>query len=157
MNRSRREFLKKSVSRGVFSILAINGVFLPGRALGVWQQQNFSAQSFDDTWRLLFAQREVRYDKRLTLEIPRTAENGASVPLTVSCELENIAKIYLLVEKNPFPLSAQFDLYPALDVYIKARVKMAESCDVVVVAETTEKQLLQTRQAVKVSKGGCGG
>ena len=77
------------------------------------------------------------------------------VPVTISSELENIRRLYLLVEKNPTPLAAEFELSSQVLAYVGARIKMAESSYIIVVAEH-ESGLLTSRQWVNVVQGGCG-
>jgi sulfur-oxidizing protein SoxY len=67
-----------------------------------------------------------------------------------------VQKIYLLVEKNPIPLAAVFALSESLQAFVSARLKMAETCDVWVVAETAD-ALFSAKANVKVTIGGCGG
>ena len=86
---------------------------------------------------------------------PEIAENGAVVPITISSELEQIKRIYIWVEKNPTPLAAEFELDESVAVYITARIKMAESCPVIIIAEQDDR-LLRRQQWVKVMQGGCG-
>ncbi len=153
----RRQFLKKSILYSGYSVLAVKSLFYAPRAFAVWNPNNYLPRNYQDTLVHLFADREISSTSKLKLKAPRTAENGAVVPITITSSLDNIKRIFVLVEKNPMPLNAEFQLSPMLDVYIKARIKMAENSDIIVIAETEDKQLLSTRKAVKVSKGGCGG
>ena len=156
MHNTRRNFLKKTASIGTFCVFSISTLFIPKNAQGKWLEENFKADSFDKSLKHLFNDAEIIDSNKIKLKLPKTAENGAVVPITIKSNLDNINKIYILVEKNPVPLAAEFDLSPHVDVYIKARIKMAESCDVVVIAASDE-QLYRTRKSVKVTVGGCGG
>ena len=91
----------------------------------------------------------------IRLILPAVAENGAVVPLTIISELEGIDKVMIWVEKNPSPLVAQFEFSTSVAPYITARIKMAESCPVTVVAHQGE-QWLRCQQWVQVMQGGCG-
>ncbi len=153
MHNSRRDFLKKAASLTAFSISALVN---SQNAQGKWLKENFSDGSFEKSFNHLFNDSEIIDSNKIKLKLPRTAENGAVVPITIESDLENINKVYILVEKNPVPLAAEFNLSPPVDVYIKARIKMAESCDVVVIAASDE-QLYRARKSVKVTVGGCGG
>lgn len=93
---------------------------------------------------------------KIKLKLPRIAENGSVVPITITSTIENVDSIYILSEKNPVPLIAQFSLDPELETFIGARFKMAKTCDVIVIVKA-EDQYYQTRQRVKVTLGGCGG
>lgn len=153
MQRTRRDFLKKTTS---LSVLSFVGLISPQFAQGKWLEKKFSAGSFEKSFAHLFNNAEIIDSKKIKLMLPKNAENGATVPLTITSSLDNINKVYILVEKNPMPLAAEFEISPFVDVYIKARIKMAETCDVIVIAASDEK-FYRTRKSVKVTKGGCGG
>jgi sulfur-oxidizing protein SoxY len=104
----------------------------------------------------LFNGADLTETDQIGIEIPIIAENGAVVPLTITSSLSQVKAIYILVEKNPIPLSAKFVLAPELEVFISARLKMAETSDVWVIAESDE-GLFSARKKVKVTIGGCGG
>lgn len=156
MTNSRRQFLQSTATLSAFAVFAVGGLLKPGIANALWRNENFTSGTLDQTMKQLFQDREILPSKQLIIKAPRTAENGAAVPLTIKSKLDKISKIYLLIEKNPVPLAAEFTLSEEIDVYLKARVKMAESCDLIVIAEN-EGQLLSARKAVKVTVGGCGG
>lgn len=91
----------------------------------------------------------------IQLGLPSIAENGAVVPLTISSELEGIDQLMVWVEKNPTPLAASFEISPNVALYITARIKMAQSCPVIVVARQGDRWL-RCQQWVQVMQGGCG-
>ncbi len=153
---NRRQFLQCSASLGAFSVFAVTGMLRPGSAHAQWREDFFSAGNLEQTLKRLFQDREIVDSNRISIKAPKTAENGAIVPITIKSDLDNVNKVYLLVEKNPVPLAAEFSLTAAVAVYLKARIKMAESCDVIAIADTGE-QLLRTNRPVDVSIGGCGG
>lgn len=156
MHNTRRDFLKKTASLSAFSVLSISGLINSQSAQGKWLEQNFRAVSFENSFNQLFGDAEMIDSNKIKLSLPKTAENGSVVPITIRSDLENINKVYILIEKNPVPLAAEFNLSPQMDVYVKARIKMAESCDVVVIAASDE-NFYRTRKAVNVTVGGCGG
>ena len=149
---SRRQFMQRSIAGWLALLSACFGRHaVYASALGL----DFSAAAYADILQQLFHERPIVDSTALTISLPQTAENGAVVPISISSELDNIQRLYLLVEKNPSPLAAEFSLSPALAVYVTARIKMAESCNVVVIAEQGER-LLSSRQWVNVVQGGCG-
>ncbi|MDD1622861.1 MAG: thiosulfate oxidation carrier protein SoxY [Methylococcaceae bacterium] len=103
----------------------------------------------------LFADRSISYNDRINLSLPKIAENGAVVPITISSELDAIDRVYILIERNPTPLAAVFELSSEAMVYLTARIKMAESCNVVVIVRQGER-LFKAQQWVNVVMGGCG-
>jgi len=90
---------------------------------------------------------------------PDIAENGAVVPVKVEIDeakLPNVTKIYVMVEKNPNPLSAMFMIPEGTEKYVETRVKVAQTCDLYAIAEADGK-LYMTKKETKVTLGGCGG
>ncbi|WP_305908246.1 thiosulfate oxidation carrier protein SoxY [Methylomarinum sp. Ch1-1] len=156
MDNTRRQFLHKTASLSAFTVFAISGLITPDRVHAQWRKHHFADASFEQILRRLFKNREIVDSDQISIKAPKTAENGATVPITINSSLDGIDKLYLLVEKNPAPLSAIFTLSPSVDVYVKARIKMAESCDVVVIA-ASGKHLYRARRSINVTTGGCGG
>ena len=93
---------------------------------------------------------------QVTLKVPDIAENGAVVPVTVSTSLADVESISVLVEKNPTPLVAIFELSPQSVPDISVRIKMGESSKVQTVVKAGGK-LYSASKEVKVTIGGCGG
>ena len=90
---------------------------------------------------------------------PDIAENGAVVPIRVEVDqtvLPKVSKVYVLVEMNPNPLAAVFDIASGTEVYIETRVKVAQTGDLYAVVES-DGQLFMASRETKVTLGGCGG
>ena len=92
----------------------------------------------------------------VTLKIPEIAENGAVVPVTVSTDLSDVESISVVVDNNPTPLAASFELGPKSVPMVSVRIKMAESSPVRAIVNAGGK-LYSTQKDVKVTIGGCGG
>lgn len=152
----RREFFKRMIQITGLSVAYFNSFFNDQTVLAS-ESNDGPPAAFKETLTRLFGSREITPSRKIKLKAPYIAENGAVVPITISSPLENISKLYILVEDNPSPLNAEFTLSPVLDVFLKARIKMAADSHVVIIAETRDKLLLSTKQRIKVSKGGCGG
>lgn len=147
----RRDFLKKGISI-VGGIAACSGI---KAALAARVAEHFAGDRFDRVVTRLFGTQAIVDSDQIELNLPEIAENGAVVPLTISSELEGIERFYLLVEKNPTPLAAEFELSGSALAYVSARIKMASSCHVIVIAKCSE-QLLRTKRWVEIGQGGCG-
>jgi sulfur-oxidizing protein SoxY len=93
---------------------------------------------------------------KITLKAPEIAENGAVVPVSIKTSLENVESISIVVEKNPRPMVANFEIPPGTLADISSRIKMAETSDVTAVIKTSD-GLYSTARQVKVTIGGCGG
>ncbi len=149
---TRRQFFLRSIFGAVALLTAL---FSRNIAYASWLPLDFSPDTYANILKRLFNDRLIIDSELLKISLPQIAENGSVVPITISSELENIQRLYILVEKNPTPLAAEFSLGAALTVYVTARIKMAESCHVVVIAEQGDR-LLSGRQWVNVVLGGCG-
>jgi sulfur-oxidizing protein SoxY len=94
--------------------------------------------------------------KDITITSPDIAENGAVVPVAVTSNLPKTQEIYIVVEKNPNPLTAGFTIPEGTDPFVSTRVKMGQSTNVYAVVKADGK-LYSTHKETKVTLGGCGG
>ncbi|MDO9215163.1 MAG: thiosulfate oxidation carrier protein SoxY [Methylococcales bacterium] len=145
MSNYRREFLKKTAVLTT-SALAINTQSVHAQ----WLADSFSPNLLDGT-----VKTDIIDTDKIEIKLPKITGNGAAVPITVSSSLENIQSISILVEKNPVPLVAKFNLSAELDVFVSARIKMAETSNVIVLVKTHD-GLYRAKEQVKVVLGGCG-
>jgi sulfur-oxidizing protein SoxY len=148
MNLTRRVFI-----RGAAAAAAL--LALP-RALLAWPEKAFEAKSQDDTLNALFGTTETTESSAVVLSAPDIAENGAVVPVSVSSTLENVESISVIVEQNPSPLAASFDLGPNAVADVSTRLKMGKTSNVMAVVKADGK-LHTASKEVKVTIGGCGG
>lgn len=140
---NRRAFILKSVMLSGYgiSLLSANTVFA----------QDALQETIDN---LVKGKKTTDSDK-ITLKIPKIAENGAVVPISVSTSLVNVESIAILVPKNPIPLSAKFKLTGDLEPFVSTRIKMAATSDVIVLVETSD-AVYRSTEHVSVTIGGCG-
>lgn len=148
-----RRFFLKTLCRWVAAISA--SLTFPKPALSKWPEQNFAAGDFSTRFRQVFADSPVVDSQDILINLPDIAENGAVVPITISSELPGIKRVFIWAEKNPTPLVGEFELDESMLVFLTARIKMAESCPVIVIAQQGE-SLLRNQKWVKVMQGGCG-
>jgi len=100
---------------------------------------------------------------RITLRLPNIAENGNAVPLAVSVEspmtaADHVTRIHVFADRNPTPEVATFELTPAMGrAQADTRIRLAETQDVVVLAEMNDGAIFVARAEVRVTIGGCGG
>jgi sulfur-oxidizing protein SoxY len=96
----------------------------------------------------------------LALEAPARAIDAAVVPIAIRSKLPQtatrwISKIYLIIDANPSPISAIFQLTPESGrADIETRVRVDAYSHVRAIAETSDGQLFMTTRFVKAS-GGC--
>lgn len=102
----------------------------------------------------------VRTD-RVTLEIPRLADNGHAVPLKISVasamtEREYVRTIHVLSERNPRPLVAVFHLNPhCARAEVSTRVRLNGSQRVVVLAGLSDGTWWSGSAQVEVTETAC--
>ena len=149
---SRRDIFKRSFA--VASLLMGAGL-LPELAQA-FEKSAFEAKTIAEVFKALGLAMPAE-SKEVGLTAPDIAENGAVVPMTVQTNLPGVKKLLLLVEKNPSPLIAQFNVNPSVDANFQTRAKMGQSCDVYAVAVMEDGKTLFTKKEVKVTLGGCGG
>ena len=151
--KSRREVLAHSAR--VAALLAVAGM-LPRAALAAYEAKAFEMKSFADVMKALGAATPIE-SKDVTLTGPDIAENGAVVPVVVSTALPGVKRLLVLVEKNPFTLSAMFDVGDSVEPTFSTRVKMAQTSHVYAVAMMADGKVLFAQKEIKVTLGGCGG
>jgi len=122
----------------------------------VWPEKAFAATEADSAMSALLGTTEATSSDRITLKVPEIAENGAVVPVTISTTLENVESISIVVEKNPRPLAASFEIPAGTLPDVSSRIKMGETSDVIAVIKT-DAGIFSTSKQVKVTIGGCGG
>jgi sulfur-oxidizing protein SoxY len=100
---------------------------------------------------------------KVTLELPEIAENGNTVPLTVSVESpmtsnDYVKAIHVMATENPQPGVVTFR-FTALSGKASAatRMRLAKTQEVIGLAELSDGKFLIGRRTVKVTIGGCGG
>lgn len=100
---------------------------------------------------------------RIKLDVPQIAENGLVVPINVEVEspmtsADFVKSVHVYAEKNPLPGVISYKFTPeAGKAAASTRMRLAETQDIVVVAEMSNGQIFSTRAEVKVTIGGCGG
>jgi len=100
---------------------------------------------------------------RVMLEMPQIAENGNTVPMSVSVESpmtdsDYVKHVHVFAEGNPTPEVASFHFTPMCGVaQVSTRMRMAKTQDIVAVAEMSDGSIFMNRVQVKVTIGGCGG
>ena len=96
----------------------------------------------------------------IAIEMPYRAEDAAVVPVTLRSKLSpddsrRMVAITLVIDQNPAPMAARFELGPEANVTeIATRVRVDSYTDVHVVAELSDGQLYMAKTFVKAS-GGC--
>lgn len=101
-------------------------------------------------------------DSRISFEIPEIAEDGSTVPFTVTVESpmtegDHVKSVHVLATKNPFVEIATFEFTPLSGKATAiARMRLAETQDVLALARMSDGAMFLTKRLVKVTVGGCG-
>jgi sulfur-oxidizing protein SoxY len=156
MDAERRTLLKGTGAAGSLGLALAAGILRPSELLAAdWNKAAFSASSVVDTLKTLGASSPTE-SKDIAIKAPEIAENGAVVPVEVTTNLPNTQSIAIIVEKNPVPLAAEFDLASDTEPFVATRIKMAETSRVIALVKAGDKHYTAVRE-VKVTIGGCGG
>lgn len=100
---------------------------------------------------------------KVTIELPEIAENGNTVPLTVSVNAPMTAESYVtdvlvVSEGNPNPGVITFHFTPLSGkAEAQTRIRLAATQNIVAVAKTSKGEFFIGQKQVKVTIGGCGG
>ena len=155
MSMKRRTFLKGTVATGALGFALGAGLLKPTAVLAAYPEDAFKAEKIEDALNALFGSSSAK-DGDIKIKAPDIAENGAVVPVTVSTKIQNVESISLLVEKNPQPLGASYNLVGNIDGFVATRIKMRETSDVIAVVKAGG-DIFSAKKTVKVTIGGCGG
>jgi sulfur-oxidizing protein SoxY len=120
-----------------------------------YPEDAFKQKGAADAIKSLYGRTAEPSDK-VKLDAPEIAENGAVVPISVSTTLTEVTSIAFLASENPNALAAVYRIPPGTVPSVANRLKMAKTCDVIVIVEAGGKLYSATKE-VKVTVGGCGG
>ncbi|AXS40481.1 thiosulfate oxidation carrier protein SoxY [Breoghania sp. L-A4] len=100
---------------------------------------------------------------KVELTAPEIAENGNTVPMSVSVESpmtsdDYVASVLLLAAGNPNPGVATFHFSDMSgECAASTRMRLAKTQDVIAVAKMADGSVFIDTKTVKVTIGGCGG
>jgi len=100
---------------------------------------------------------------KIKLDLPEIAENGNTVPYKVNVEspmsdADYVKSVHVYATGNPGPQIIDAYFTPLSGkAYVKSRMRLAKTQDVVVVALTSTGKAYMGKTTVKVTIGGCGG
>lgn len=139
-------------------LLAMLGLvaFAPSSVWAAGDRAAFSSKKMEEALSALGISALEENPILIHLTVPEIAENGAVVPVSVSTTIPDVEQIYILVDKNPNVLAANFSFPPGTEATITSRVKMGQTANVVALVKAGGK-CYRTAREVKVTAGGCGG
>jgi sulfur-oxidizing protein SoxY len=152
---SRRAALKGAGAGSLLAAAMAAGLLRPADAIAQWDKSAFDAKTVGDALKSLKVAAPVE-TKDIAIRAPDIAENGAVVPIEIQSGVPGTKSIAVLIEKNPFPYAAGFDVSQGALPFVALRVKMGETSNVRVVVAADGKFYTAVKE-VKVTIGGCGG
>jgi len=131
------------------------GLVMPGAALAAdWNKWAFEGKTLSDAFKGLGAGAPAN-SADIIMRAPDIAENGAVVPIGIESKIPGTESIALLIEKNPNPLAAAFDIPAGTETMVSMRVKMGETSSVYALVKANGKYYVAKKE-IKVTLGGCG-
>lgn len=100
---------------------------------------------------------------KIKLDVPEIAENGLVVPVNVDIEspmteADHVKAVHIFADGNPSPGIVSYSFTPACGKASAAtRMRLAQTQNIVCVAEMSNGALHMAKANVKVTIGGCGG
>lgn len=100
---------------------------------------------------------------KIKLDVPEIAENGLVVPVNVDVEspmtdADYVKSVHVFAEGNPLPGVVSYKFTPACGkASASTRMRLAETQNIICIAEMSNGKLHMAKANVKVTIGGCGG
>ena len=102
-------------------------------------------------------------EAKVKLDLPEIAENGNTVPMTVTVEspmteASHVTEVLVLADGNPNAGVATFHFSPASGVAeANTRIRLAATQNIIAIAKMNDGSFVTASKQVKVTIGGCGG
>ncbi|UIJ73159.1 thiosulfate oxidation carrier protein SoxY [Aurantimonas sp. HBX-1] len=151
MNMTRRQIFALSAGAATYGLFA----FAPSRALASIEEAEKALAAFTGGAK--------PQTGTISLTAPEIAENGNTVPISVTVESPMTEESYvesvtILAEGNPNPEVATFHFTPMSgSATATTRIRLAQTQNVIAVAKMNDGSVFSDRKEVKVTIGGCGG
>lgn len=110
----------------------------------------------------LYADKKAEAGK-IKLDVPQIAENGLVVPINVDVEspmtaADYVKAVHVFADGNPLPGIVSYRFTPESGrASASARMRLAQTQNIICVAEMSDGKLYTAKAEVKVTIGGCGG
>jgi sulfur-oxidizing protein SoxY len=143
-------------------VLTIGGGALAANALG-WSAPPALAETngFEEVIKQ-FTGGRTPAQCRVNLDLPKIADDGASVPMTITIDSpmtaeSHVTDVIVVAEENPRPGVATFHFSPANGVAeVSTRIRLAKTENVIAVAKMSDGSVYMAKKEVTVTVGGCG-
>jgi sulfur-oxidizing protein SoxY len=100
---------------------------------------------------------------KVKLDVPEIAENGLVVPINVEVESpmteqDHVKTVHVFADGNPAPGVVSYRFTPACGkAAASTRMRLAQTQNIICIAEMSNGSLYMAKSNVKVTIGGCGG
>jgi sulfur-oxidizing protein SoxY len=148
------------LDRREFALRATAGMVLLGLPVAAIAQD--AAQGWEQAVKKVLGDAKP-IEGKLLLDTPEIAENGNTVPFTVTVESpmseqDHVKAVHIIATANPQPGVATFRFSPLSGkAAVAGRMRLARTQDVVGIAELSDGRFLMSKRNIKVTIGGCGG
>jgi sulfur-oxidizing protein SoxY len=156
----REETLMRPLSRRGTLALGASGTAL---TLMGWGESAFAAAKEAAEQIAKFTGGKAAEKGKVSIELPEIAENGNTVPLSITVDApmtadNYVSEILVVAEGNPNPGVATFQFSPlAGKAEASTRIRLATTQNIIVTAKTSKGEFYTNQKLVKVTIGGCGG
>lgn len=146
---SRREALALAGIAGLAALLAPRMSFADAAMVDAEIKKLYGDKKFDSG--------------KIKLDVPEIAENGLVVPITVDVEspmtdADYVKAVHVFADGNPLPGIVSYKFTPACGkASASTRMRLAQTQNIICIAEMSDGNLYSTKSSVKVTIGGCGG
>ena len=148
-NMTRRETLTLAAIAGFAAVLAPRMAFADEKAVAAEITKLYGEKKLDSG--------------KIKLDVPEIAENGLVVPINIEVEspmtdADYVKAVHVYADGNPLPGIVTYKFTPACGkAAASTRMRLAQTQNIVCVAEMSNGALYTTKANVKVTIGGCGG
>ncbi len=110
----------------------------------------------------LYGDKKVEAGK-IKLDVPQIAENGLVVPINIEVEspmtaADHVKSVHVFADGNPLPGIVSYTFTPESGrAAASARMRLAQTQNIICVAEMADGKIFTAKSEVKVTIGGCGG
>lgn len=149
VEKSRREALTLAGVAGLAALLAPRMSFADTAMVDAEIKKLYGDKKFDSG--------------KIKLDVPEIAENGLVVPINVEVEspmtdADHVKAVHVFADGNPLPGIVSYKFTPACGkAAASTRMRLAQTQNIICIAEMSNGSLYSTKANVKVTIGGCGG
>jgi sulfur-oxidizing protein SoxY len=146
---NRRQALQLAASAAAAAVIAPNLAFADVKAVEAEIKKLYGEKKLESG--------------RIKLDVPQIAENGLVVPINIEVEspmtdADFVKAVHIYADGNPLPGIISYAFTPACGkASAAARMRLAQTQNIVAIAEMSNGALFTAKSEVKVTIGGCGG